>query len=133
MDEQKMLEAYLRGKPLKQISQEFQVNYSALRTLASREKWAARKAARPENAIMDTADLLLQKLRDTLEADEKPQSQSLRQYTATLKDLMRIRGVRHEADIREQEARIERLRRDAQGEGNTLQVILSPGMEEWSK
>lgn len=124
----------MQGAELQDLAKAHGVGFAALRSRAQREKWAELRASRPENAIMDTADLLLKKLRTTLEADEEPQSQSLRQYTATLKDLMRIRGVRHEADIREQEARIEKLRRDAaREEGGTLNVVLTGPLEEWAQ
>lgn len=65
--------------------------------------------------IIDVADKLLAKVAevmDTMVVD----TQSLKQLTSALKDLRDIKGIKSEADMREQEARIEKLRREAERE-----------------
>lgn len=47
----------------------------------------------------------------------------IRQLTASLKDLKAILDVQSDMDAREQEARIEKLRRDARDEGNQARMV----------
>lgn len=60
----------------------------------------------------------------------------LREITAALKDVRDIQMIRSEADVREQEARIANLERQAQNAdaGNEpIQVILSSDLEEYAQ
>lgn len=141
MDWVSIRQAYMRGdQNLKQLAEEYGVNYSELRTKVTREKWAQKKklalsGVQLEDVYQDTAELILKKLRQSLESEEAPLSQNLRQYTATLRDLMRIRGVQHEQDLQEQRARIEKLQSQAHQETheNTVEVVLTEQMQQWAK
>jgi transposase-like protein len=85
--------------------------------------------------IIDVADKLLAKVEqvmDTMVVD----TQSLKQLTSALKDLRDIKGIKSEADMREQEARIEKLRKEAQSdteENREVTVIFDDDLEKYSK
>lgn len=59
----------------------------------------------------------------------------LRQLTAALKDLKEVKGVMNELDRREQEARIAKLQREADGEDddNEIQVVITGKAKEYAK
>ena len=68
--------------------------------------------------LMRVADKLLCKIEQSVDryiVDEIfVDKQSLRQITGALKDIKDIQGIKSEADIQEQEARIAKLRREAE-------------------
>lgn len=77
--------------------------------------------------------MLLSKLRASVEGLDTVDSQSLRQYTAALKDIKDIKNIRSEKDLEEQTARIAKLQREAQKEdrkdNNSVEVVLSEEIE----
>ena len=86
--------------------------------------------------IESVADILLQKIKEgvadgTLIVD----SQSIRQITASIKDLRDIKGYKSELDMQEQMARIEKLRKDVEGEAKDTTVIVQfeEDITKWSK
>ena len=62
--------------------------------------------------------------------------QALRQITGALKDLKDVQMIRSDADMREQEARIRNLQRQADEAGGSkepIRVIIDDGASEYSK
>ncbi len=62
-------------------------------------------------------------------------SQSLKHYTSALKDLKDIKGVKSDIDLREQEARINKLIKDAESnfngaEGKPCGIIYLPQVND---
>lgn len=89
--------------------------------------------------LMSVADKLLDKIEQSVEryiVDEVfVDKQSLRQITGALKDIKEIQGIKSEADIREQEARIAKLRREAEREecaNEPIRVVMEGELEEYS-
>ena len=84
--------------------------------------------------INKVADKLLIKIRDTIDAIDIIDSQSIKHFTSALKDIKDIKGIKSDIDLREQEARIEKLRKDAdmnkQGEDKPCGVLLMPPIME---
>ena len=61
--------------------------------------------------------------------------QGVKQLASALKDIKEVQMLRSQLDIREQQARIERLERqnqDSSGGEDSLEVILDAGPEEWN-
>lgn len=65
--------------------------------------------------IDEAADMLLDKVIEFMTASEDMlvNTQSMKHISGVLKDIKEIKGMKSEADIREQEARIAKLRREA--------------------
>ena len=81
--------------------------------------------------INEVADQLLDIISDTLAAEgSNMHPQHLKWYTSALKDLRDIKGVKSELDTREQEARIEKLRREAQKEDADAPTLVVEGLPE---
>ena len=87
--------------------------------------------------LLDVSDLLLEKVRELITSDDKiaMDTQGMKHISGVLKDLKEIQMIRSELDIREQEERIEKLRREAQQEQNRepIQVIIGEGLEDYTQ
>lgn len=87
--------------------------------------------------LLDVSDLLLMKVRQLLESDDKIalDTQGMRHISGVLKDLKEIQMVRSEADLREQEARIAKLQREAREDGpdrEPIRVIIDGGLDGYA-
>lgn len=89
--------------------------------------------------LLDVSDLLLDKVRQLITSDDKIflDTQGMRHIAGVLKDLKEIQMIRSDVDLREQEARIAKLRRDAEKEADdkdkTVIVTIEGGNDEWRK
>ena len=88
--------------------------------------------------LLDVADLLMEKVRQRIEAVDALEmgSQEFRHLSSTIKDLKEIQMIRSDADMREQEARIANLRKQAEGDdpGNKeIKVTMAGDIEVYSK
>lgn len=80
--------------------------------------------------IHEVADQLLDIISDTLAVEgSNLHPQHLKWYTSALKDLRDIKGVKSEIDVREQEARIEKLRREAMSDEESKDIVVTIGGE----
>ena len=88
--------------------------------------------------LIGVSDLLLNKVKSLLEADEKllVDTSIMRDVSVILKNLKDIQMIRSEADLREQEARIDKLRKEAMAdEGDkqqTVTVIMGGDAEKYA-
>lgn len=89
--------------------------------------------------ILTVADKLLDKIEaivDAVEGADIP-SKSIRALTAAVKDLKEIQGIRSKLDDDEQQARIDKLRREAEKDEDTgdgvIEVVFAAGPEEWNE
>ena len=86
---------------------------------------------------MDVSDLLLQKIESLVEEldvmDASPKD--IRSLSAAIKDIKEIQMIRSDADIREQEARIEKLRMEAyrDDQSGTITARLPGGLEDYAQ
>lgn len=90
--------------------------------------------------ILTVADKLLDKIEAIVDAVEGPDipSKSIRALTAAVKDLKEIQGIRSKLDDQEQQARIDKLRREAEkdednDDGGVIEVVFDAGPEEWNE
>lgn len=79
------------------------------------ESIGAKNAAR-STKIIDVADKLLDKISETIDQMDVVDSQSLKHFTSALKDLKDIKGFKSDLDLKEQEARIAKLQKEAEAD-----------------
>lgn len=131
------------GTSYRKLAEKYGVPFSTLKEHARKEQWtdlrekARHKAdtkfanlvgesqAKKSLKINDVADKLLDKIVDLLEALEVADSQTIKQCTSALKDIKDIKGLKSDIDIREQEARIDKLRKDAMEENTDKNITIS--------
>lgn len=127
----------------KKLCAKHDVPFHKLRKVAEREKWADLKAqARHKESmkivekvakqgadhtlkLYSVADKLLLKIENTLDEMDVLDSQSIKHFTSALKDIKDIKGVKSDIDLKEQEARIEKLRKDAMTEEEDSEIVVT--------
>lgn len=154
MDWKRIKAEYIAGgTSYRKLAEKYNVPFGTLRRVAEREQWTQKRtqvAQKIDTKIMETvsddeaekavniidvADKLLGKiseLMDTVPLD----TQSMKHLTSALKDLKEIKGYKSAADMREQEARINKLIHDTQKEDDTvneIEVVFAAGSEEWNE
>ena len=142
-DWKKIKAEYIRTDiSLRAIAEKYGVSFSSVARRSIKEKWtdlrrqsdnkastkivesAAESKAKGVDKIQSVADLLLRKIEQGV-ADGSliVDSQSIRQITASIKDLRDIKGCKSELDMQEQIARIEKLRKEAKEESTEAPTI----------
>lgn len=156
MDWNKLKAEYISGgTSYRKLAQKHGVSLNTLQGVAKREKWCELKKqaqyksdAKMVNAIAndmsknaikidDVANKLLDKIVMFLEEADGIDSQSIKQLTSSLKDIKDIKGVKSDIDIKEQEARIDKLRKDVEkdkmDDEKPYGVVLMPPIMETLK
>lgn len=153
MDWKKIKAEYIAGgTSYRKLCEKYDVKFSVLRNVAEKENWVELKAQAQHKIntkmvdvvstkevekavnIIDVADKLLEKI-GTL-ADMVGDADSIKKLTSAIKDLKDIKGIKSDADMREQEARIAKLQKEAEGEENkdtTVIVQFEEDITKWSK
>lgn len=118
----------------RKLAQKYGVNHAVIGQRAKAEKWVelrrqhldktqtktlnaiSTKQADRAAKLIGVSDLLLDKVKSLLEDDEEllVDTSIMKDVSIILKNLKEIQMIRSEADLREQEARIEKLRREAE-------------------
>ena len=125
------------GTSYRKLAKKHDVSPTTLAKVAGREGWVearhqadikketklidvvSTKEAEKANKIVDVADKLLDKIFEMLDLDTNAyNTQNIKNLTSALKDLKEIKGIKSSADMREQEARIAKLQKEAQEEDN---------------
>lgn len=155
MDWNKLKAEYIAGgTSYRKLCQKYDVSLNTLQQVAKREKWCELKKQAQDKAntkiidcisndiankntkINDVADKLLEKIANMIEEHEEIlwNSQSLKHITSALKDIKDIKGLKSDIDLREQEARINKLRKDAEEEQKdaTVTVTFNNGLDKYS-
>jgi transcriptional regulator of aromatic amino acid metabolism len=140
----------------RKLAEKYGVHYNAIANRSKQEGWISQRNQHCDrtmtntlNAISDkqvdratnlisVSDLLLAKVKSLLETDAEVLSdtQSMKHISGVLKDIKEIQMIRSDADMREQEARIKNLQKQAESdEGNKepVRVIIEDGLKEYSK
>ena len=135
------------GTSYRKLAEKYKVKLSALRSVAEREKWVELKAqaqhktdtkivetvsdknADKATKIIDVADKLLDKISTII--DTVQDTQGIKHISSALKDIKDIKGYKSAMDLKEQEARIKNLEKQAQekniqDDGKPKGVILLP-------
>lgn len=153
-DWQKIKTEYVTGNAsYRELAQKYGVHYTNIAKRAKKEDWQqlrqqqanttqtkmieAVEAKKVDRAtkLLDVSDLLLQKVRERVEALDAIEmgSQEFRHLSATIKDLKEIQMIRSDADMREQEARIAKLRKEAEKEeqNHDVTIVIEGGDASW--
>ena len=139
-----------------ELSQKYGVHYTNIAKRAKKEDWqqqrqqhintvqtkmqqaVERKQVDRAARLQSVADKLLNKIEEAVDRYAMEEifvdRQGLRQITGALKDIKDIQMIRSEADLREQEARIAKLRKEAEREEESkdVKVEISSELEEYS-
>lgn len=146
---------YIRGgTSYRKLCDKYGVSFSSLRGIAGKEKWTelreqaqhradtklvekvSNEATGKNTKIIDVADKLLDKLNQVLDSMGELNTRSLKDITSALKDLKDIKGFKSAIDLKEQEARIAKLEKEAQAEkkeDNEIKVTIEGDLDEYSK
>lgn len=139
----------------RELSQKYGVHYTNIAKRAKKEDWQQQRKQQANATqtkmiqaverrkvdraakLMDVSDLLLKKIEALVEGleIEDASPKDLRSLSAAIKDIKEIQMIRSDADIREQEARIEKLRREAyrDDQSGTITVRLPGGIEDYAQ
>lgn len=134
MDWNKLKAEYIAGgTSYRKLAKKYGVSFSSVRFKAEQEKWTDLKAQAQHSAntkifesiveditehavsIDNVADKLLTKITDML-GQEGLTTQSVKHLTSALKDIKDIKGIKSDIDLREQEARIDKLRKEIEAD-----------------
>lgn len=140
----------------RELAQKYGVHYTNIAKKAKKEDWQqlrqqqandtqtkmiqaveAKKVDRVAR-LLDVADLLMDKVRQRIEAFDAIEmgSQEFRHLSSTIKDLKEIQMIRSDADMREQEARIRNLQKQAEKDetvNEPIRVVIEDGLDKFSE
>ena len=138
----------------RKLAQKYGLEAATIARRASKEKWVeqrhqhdiktttkiinavgssqATRAAR----LQTVADKLLGKVESLLESDDKIllDTQGMKHISGVLKDIKEIQMIRSDADLREQEARIANLRKQAEkdeSQNRDVTIVIEGGDPSW--
>ena len=125
----------------RKLAEKYKIPLGTIYKRAKKENWVGLKQQSIDNMVAKTVkkieneqvnrltrihsitDRALDKLTKALEEIDPLDTQALRQIVASIKDIKEIQMLKSASDIREQEARIKKLERDAKEEDNTQTEI----------
>ena len=140
----------------RKLAQKYGVSYNAIGNRSRDEKWQdlrdqhlsktmtktmnaiASKQADRAAKLVSVADLLLDKIKSLVE--DNPEllivPQNLKHISGVLKDIKEVQMIKSDSDLREQEARIEKLRKEAAADEvdkqQTVTVIMGGDSEKYA-
>ena len=142
MDWNKIKAEYIAGgTSYRKLAEKYGVSRTTLERKAKDEKWSelrrqaegkaeakivnaiSNQKAKTDDKYFKLIDLLLDKAEELILTTPIWQPTGLKELATTMKYLKECKGVKSEADIREQEARIAKLQKEAQEDNNTLSEI----------
>ena len=141
------------GTSYRKLAEKYGVDRNAVQKIATKEGWPKLKSQAKAKAeskmvntissgiaknsvkINDVADKLLDKIVHLLDELEIADSQTIKQCTSALKDIKEIKGVKSEIDLKEQNARIDKLRKDIEDDhtDHTVTVTFSADTDKYSE
>lgn len=153
-DWRKIKAEFIRGASYRTLADKYGVSFSSIQKLGANEKWTdlrkksrrkldeklvesvAKREAKKEDKIQTIADMLLDKIAEKIEDGSYTiESKDMRAVTAALKDIRDIKGYKSDLDVKEQLARIEKLRKDATTEqtDTSIKVVISGDLDEYAE
>lgn len=154
MDWNKIKADYIAGgTSYRKLAKKYNVSFTTLTRTAQREDWVglrqqaedktatkivnvvSEKRATIDEKYFKLVDMLLDKAEELIVSTPVWQPTTLKELATTMKYLKECKGVKSEADMREQEARIAKLQKEAMEEdnGNTEVKVTFGTDEEKSK
>ena len=141
------------GIGYRKLAEKYGVSFSTLSQVAKREKWTdlrqqtsdktdtdlvksiGKRNAKHSAKINALADKLLDKIGELMSLDVLD-GKSIKNISSALKDIREIKGIKTAIDLKEQEARIAKLMKEATAEenhDNEINVIIEGGLDDYSK
>lgn len=137
----------------RKLADKYNVSSTSICKVAKREQWVAEKERYLNESYSKTieaitksqtervlrlqtiTDKILNKIEESVDLMEEPDLQAFRQITSTLKDIKEIQMLKSDADMREQEARIAKLRKESEEEDKETTVIVQfdDDAKKWSQ
>lgn len=141
----------------RKLAKKYNVPLNTLQQKAIKEKWfekkkqsqskiVAKSIEKKENEqidrmarLMTVTDKLLNKIEQTVdritEEEIVIEKSTLKQISGALKDIKEIQGAKTDRDIREQEARIRNLEKQAEDDNkpNKITITIEGGEESWQQ
>ena len=146
MDWKRIKAEYIAGgTSYRKLAEKYKVSFSTLRKVAAKEQWTdlrnkagaktdtkiiesiSDKDAKKAVNIIDVADKLLSKIEEL--AEIVGDADSIKKLTSAIKDLKDIKGIKSDADMREQEARIAKLQKEAMEEAQDKEITIVFGSD----
>ena len=138
----------------RKLAQKYGVHYNAIANRAKQEEWISQRNQYCDKTMTNTleaisdkqvdraanlisvSDLLLNRVKSLLEmnAEVLSDTQSMKHISGVLKDIKEIQMIRSDADMREQEARIANLRKQAEKDDNQsrdVTITIEGGDPKW--
>ena len=152
MDWKRIKAEYIAGgTSYRKLAEKYGVSPTTLTKVAGREGWVearqqadikktskivdavSDKEAKKAVDIVDVADKLLNKISEVI--DLVNDTQGLKHISSALKDIKDIKGFKSAADMREQEARIRNLEKQAEADNtdNEIKVTIEGDLDIYSK
>ena len=144
MDWSKIKAEYIAGgTSYRKLAAKYGVPFSNLKNIAIKEEWTklreraknrtetklveniSKKNAKIDVKYFSLVDKLLVKAEEVIDSIEEWSVYDVKEMAVTLKYIKDCRGAKSDADMREQEARIEKLRKDAMEESVDKEVNVS--------
>lgn len=153
-DWKKIKAEYVRGASYRKLAKKYGVSFSSIQKRGAREKWtdlrnqSGRKTdekiiestsdqdAKRATMFKSISDKLLNKISDGIDDGSLILTcKGVSDLSTALKNLKELNDIKSDIDVREQEARIEKLRRDAvvEEQNNEIKVVIQGDLEEYSK
>ena len=140
------------GTSYRTLAKKYKVSVTTLTRVAIKEKWVELRQQAESKAeakmvesvsktksktnikINEVADKLIEKMNATIDKIDVIDGQTLKHFTSALKDLKDITGHKSDLDVREQEARIAKLQKEAESEdeGNEIEVVITGKAKEYA-
>ena len=153
MDWKRIKAEYIAGgTSYRKLAEKYSVPFGTLRKVAAKEKWTdlrSKAEAKADTKLVDTvseheadraakiidvADKLLNKISEVI--DTVKDTQGIKHISSALKDIKDIKGFKTDADMREQEARIAKLQKEAaktdDSDVTEIEVTFNAGEESWN-
>jgi hypothetical protein len=143
------------GTSYRKLAAKYNVSFSNLKNVAIREQWSklreqaenrtttklvediAKQNAKIDDKYFNLVDKLLDKAEEVIDNTPIWQCTSLKEMASALKYLKECKGVKSDADIREQEARIKKLQKDAEADNTesniTVTFATEKGEDKWAE
>ena len=148
MDWAKIKAEYIAGGiSYRSLAQKHGVSFNTLKDMAVREKWTelrtqahntattkmvdvvAKEHAKIDDKYFRIVDKLMDKAEHLVDNTTIWQASNLKEMATTMKYLKECKGIKTDADIREQEARIDKLRKEIEGEKKDTNITITFGDE----
>lgn len=138
----------------RKLGEKYGIHYNIIASRSKAEGWIEQRQQFNDNSVtnalkvigeeqvdratklLGVSDMLLDKVRRLLEEDIGVDTQGMKHISGVLKDIKEIQMIRSDADMREQEARIKNLQKQAQADeaiAEPIKVIIEDGVGLYSK